>query len=68
MMLIELRIVIVFIGLFGCGKLMFLCILNWMYEVILGGWVEGIVVFNGCDFYVCEIDLVVVWCMVGMVF
>lgn len=28
--------VMVFIGFLGCGKMMVLCILNWMYEVIFG--------------------------------
>lgn len=34
-------IVMVFIGLLGCGKFMLFCMLNWMNDMILGVCVEG---------------------------
>lgn len=54
--------VIVFIGFFGCGKFMFLCMFNCMYEVIFGVCVEGEVLFDGKDFYGFGVDLVFVCC------
>jgi len=68
MMIVELWLVMVFIGLFGCGKFIFLCIFNCMYEVVVGVCVEGLVCFDDCDLYVCDVDFVVVCCIVGMVF
>lgn len=59
-LIVEFCIVMVFIGLFGCGKLMVLWIFNCMYEVILGVYCIGKVEFDGVDLYGKGVDLVVV--------
>lgn len=55
---IEDKIVIVFIGLLGCGKFMFLWILNCMNDIIDICCVEGEILLDGENIYDCVVDLV----------
>lgn len=52
--------IMVFVGLFGCGKMILLCMINCMVEFILGEVeIDGESVFGG--------DLVVLCCWIGYV-
>lgn len=62
------KIVIVFIGLLGCGKLIFLCCLNCMNDIIESCCVEGKIMLDGEDIYDKCVDLVQLCVKVGMVF
>lgn len=52
------KFVIVFIGLFGCGKLMFLCCFNCMNDMIDIVRVMGFILFDGEDINSKEVDFV----------
>lgn len=58
----------VFIGFFGCGKLMFLCCINWMNDLVEGMCVEGEVKLYGKNIYYLDVDVLMLCCWVGMVF
>lgn len=60
--------IIVFIGLLGCGKLIFIRILNCMNDLISGIRVEGIIEYNGIDIYNKKLDVIGLRLKVGMVF
>lgn len=56
------------IGFFGCGKLMYLCCLNCMNDLILDVIIIGSVVYKGKDIYGLKIDNVELCKEIGMVF
>lgn len=43
--------VIVIIGLSGCGKLMYLKILNCMVELVLIVWIIGVIEYRECNIF-----------------
>lgn len=52
----------VFIGFFGCGKLMFLCCINWMNDLVEGMCVEGEVKLYGKNIYYLDVDVLMLCC------
>lgn len=64
---INEKVIIVLIGLFGCGKFIFLRILNRMNDFIENVKIEGNVYFEGKDIYK-EIDVIMFRKKIGMVF
>lgn len=60
--------VILFIGLLGCGKFIFLCCFNCMNDMIDEVWVIGLIIMDEEEINDCCLDLVVLCVCVGMVF
>lgn len=65
---IEDKKVMVFIGLLGCGKLIFLWMLNCMNDMIDICCVIGDICLDGEDIYDLKVDFVQLCVKVGMVF
>lgn len=49
----------VFIGLFGCGKLIFLCCINCMNDLVDSCCIDGEILFYGYNIYDKSVDVVV---------
>lgn len=56
------------IGFFGCGKFIYLCLLNWMNDLILNVMIIGSVLYKDKDIYGLKIDVVELRKEIGMVF
>lgn len=60
-------VVMLLMGLIGLGKMIFLCILNWMNDKVFGYCYSGDVLLGGCSiFNYC--DVLEFCCWVGMLF
>lgn len=67
-MMIEEKLVVVFIGLFGCGKFIFFCLFNCMNDFIFGFCLEGEILIDGRNIYDKFVQVDELCKSVGMVF